>query len=334
MNQHHQPTLEEVARLAGVGRGTASRVMNGSEHVSAHTRAAVEAAVEQLGYVPNQAARALKTRRTDTIALVIAEDEERVFAEPFFAGVVRGISRAVDAASRRMVLSMVPDENQLTRLGQFLTPQHVDGVLVVSLHDGLSLTDHPDLPVVYVGRPDEPDASFVDVDNRGGGRQAVERLLTRGRRRIACITGPQDMASGRDRLAGYRDALAAAGVAFDPELIEAGDFSDLSAVTAVAGLLDRDAEFDAIFAANDVMALGALREITRRGFRVPEDIAIVGFDGSAAAAASTPKLTTVLQPLPDLGAALVEVLLRRIDDPTAAPESVILPVELVEGESA
>ncbi len=334
MNQNRQPTLEEVARLAGVGRGTASRVINGSEHVSARTREAVETAVRELGYVPNQAARSLKTRRTDTVALVIAEDEERVFAEPFFAGLVRGISRAVDATSRRMVLSMVPGEDQLARLGQFLTPQHVDGVLVVSLHDGLSLPDSPDLPIAYVGRPNDPKASFVDVDNRGGARQAVEYLLSRGRSRIACLTGPQDMASGRDRLEGYRDALAAAGVPFDPELVETGDFSDLSGVNGAAALIDRGVDLDAIFAANDVMALGALRELTRRGLRVPEDIALVGFDGSAAAAASSPRLTTVFQPLPDLGAALVEVLVRRIENPTAPAESVILPVELIGGESA
>lgn len=334
MNEHRQPTLEEVARLAGVGRGTASRVVNGSDHVSARTREAVESAVRELGYVPNQAARALKTKRTDTVALVIAEDEERVFAEPFFAALVRGISRAVDDGARRMVLSMVPDEAQLARLGQFLTPQHVDGVMVVSLHDGLSLPDHPDLPVVYVGRPSVDGASFVDVDNRGGARQAVEYLVGSGRRRIACITGPQDMSSGRDRLDGYRDALVDAGLPFDRDLVEAGEFSDASGVHGAAALLDRHVEIDALFAANDVMALGAMRELARRGVRVPEDIAIVGFDGSRAAAASSPVLTTVNQPLAAMGAALVDLLGRRIDEPTAAPESVILQAELQKGESA
>lgn len=331
---HHQPTLEEVARLAGVGRGTASRVVNGSEHVSARTREAVERAVRELGYVPNQAARALKTRRTDTVALVIAEDEQRVFAEPFFAGLVRGISRAVDETSRRLVLSMVPDEAHLARLGQFLTPQHVDGVMVVSLHDGLSLPDHPDLPVVYVGRPSIAGASFVDVDNRGGARRAVEHLIGRGRTRIGCITGPQDMASGRDRLAGYSDALAAAGLPDDTDLVEAGDFSDASGVRGAAALLARRPDLDAVFAANDLMALGALRELQRQGRQVPADVALVGFDGSAAAEAADPVLTTMRQPLSALGSALVDVLARRIDDPGRAPESVVLTADLQEGESA
>lgn len=334
MTQVRQPTLEEVARLAGVGRGTASRVVNGSDQVSAHTREAVERAVRQLGYVPNQAARALKTRRTDTVALVIAEDEERVFAEPFFAGLVRGISRAVDESSRRMVLTMVPDEEQRARLGQFLTPQHVDGVMVVSLHDGLSLPDHPELPIAYVGRPQDPRACFVDVDNRGGARQAVEHLLDRGRRRIACITGPQDMASGRDRLDGYRDAIEAAGLRVEPDLVAVGDFSDASGAAGALSLLARRPDLDAIFAANDSMALGALRELSRRGVDVPGDVALVGFDGSAAAAASAPVLTTVRQPLAELGRALVDVLVASIEDEKNEPRSVILPAALIEGESA
>ncbi|WP_313407869.1 LacI family DNA-binding transcriptional regulator [Aeromicrobium sp.] len=334
MTDSHQPTLEEVARLAGVGRGTASRVVNGSDHVSPHTRVAVERAVRELGYVPNQAARALKTRRTDTVALVIAEDEERVFAEPFFAGLVRGISRAVEETSRRLVLSMVPDEAQLSRLGQFLTPQHVDGVMVVSLHDGLSLPGNSDLPIAYVGRPQDPDACFVDVDNRGGARLAVEHLVARGRTRIACITGPQDMASGRDRLAGYRDAIEAAGLPFEQDLVEPGDFSDAAGASGAAALVDRRADLDAIFAANDVMALGALRELSGRGIGVPEDVALVGFDGSAAAAASSPVLTTVNQPLGDLGRSLVEVLARRIEDPGTESRSIVLPVELLTGASS
>ncbi|MBA4608685.1 LacI family DNA-binding transcriptional regulator [Aeromicrobium sp. Marseille-Q0843] len=334
MTDSRQPTLEEVARLAGVGRGTASRVVNGSEHVSPHTRDAVERAVRELGYVPNQAARALRTRRTDTVALVIAEDEERVFAEPFFAGLVRGISRAVDATSRRLVLSMVPDESHLDRLGQFLTPQHVDGVMVVSMHDALSLPESPDLPIVHVGRPRDARACYVDVDNLGGARQAVDHIIGRGRQRIACITGPQDLASGRDRLDGYREALAAAGLPFEERLVEPGDFSDASGVSGAAALLERCPDLDAIFAANDVMALGALRELSRHGLRVPEDVAVVGFDGSPAAAASTPVLTTVHQPLAELGTTAVEVLAHRIDDPGAEVRSVVLPAELRAGESA
>lgn len=334
MTETRQPTLEEVARLAGVGRGTASRVVNGADHVAPRTREAVERAVRELGYVPNQAARALKTRRTDTVALVIAEDEERVFAEPFFAGLVRGISRAVEETSRRLVLSMVPGDAQLERLGQFLTPQHVDGVMVVSLHDGLSLPGNHDLPIAYVGRPQDPDACFVDVDNRGGARQVVGHLVARGRTRIACVTGPQDMASGRDRLDGYRDAIEAAGLPFEEDLVEPGDFSDASGAAGAAALLERRPDLDAIFAANDVMALGALRELGRRGVDVPGDIALAGFDGSPAAAASTPVLTTVHQPLADLGRSLVEVLAHRIEDPEAGPGSVILPTELIEGESS
>lgn len=334
MTDHRQATLEEVARRAGVGRGTASRVINGSEQVSERSRSAVERAVRELAYVPNQAARSLKTRRTDTIALVIAEDEERVFAEPFFAGLVRGISRAVDASSRRMVLSMVPAEPQLARLAQFLTPQHVDGVLVASMHDGLSLPDASDLPVVYAGRPAVRDAAFVDVDNCDGARRATEHLMARGRRQIACIAGTQDMASGRDRLAGYREALQAAGVPICDDLIEIGDFSDASGAAAAARLIERRSDIDAVFAANDVMALGAMRELMSRGCRVPDDVALVGFDGSEAAETSTPSLTSIHQPLGQLGASMVDLLGQLIDDPESVVRSIVLPVELRKGESS
>lgn len=333
MSQHHQPTLEEVARLAGVGRGTASRVVNGSDHVSARTREAVERAVRELGYVPNQAARSLKTRRTDTVALVIAEDEQRVFGEPFFAGLVRGISRAVEASSRRLVLSLVPTGEQLARLGQFLTPQHVDGVLVASMHDGLGLPEGLDVPVVYAGRPSDAAAAYVDIDNRGGSKLAVDHLISRGRRRIGYISGPQDMSSGRDRLDGYRDGLKAAGLPFDQTLVAAGDYGDRSGAAAARELLARVGDLDAICAANDPMALGAIRELTAQGRSVPGDVAVVGFDGSAAALSASPALTTVDQPLALMGEAMVDLLGRLIENPSDASDHIILPAELREGAS-
>ena len=206
-----QPTLEEVAARAGVGRGTVSRVVNGSPQVSERTRVRVMRAVDELGYVPNMAARALVTRRTGAIALVISEPEERIFGEPFFAGVVRGITTVVGEASRQLVLALVQTREQVDRLDTYLTPQHVDGVLMLSAHDADTLPSRimgRGLPIVLCGRPGQvAGMSYVDVDNAGGARDAVAHLIAGGRGAVALIAGPQDMIAGRDRLDGYRDAL-------------------------------------------------------------------------------------------------------------------------------
>ncbi len=333
-----QPTLDEVAAHAGVGRGTASRVINGSPQVSERTKAAVLKAVEELGYVPNQAARTLVTRRTGTVALVIAESEERIFGEPFFAGVVRGISNALNDASRQLVLSLVQGDDQATRLGAYLGRQHVDGVLLLSLHDdGAFPVDlgSRGIPMVLGGRSQLWDtASYVDVDNRGGARQAVSYLAKTGRRTIATITGPRGMASGRDRHDGYVDALTDEGMAIDVDLVEAGDFSEQSGRDAMEALLARRPDIDAVFAASDLMAMGAMRTLARHGKVIPDDVAVVGFDGTAGSETTDPPLTTVRQPLVRLGQEMAAMVLRRIEEPDLPTEQLVLPVELVVRSSA
>jgi DNA-binding LacI/PurR family transcriptional regulator len=329
-----QPTLEQVAALAGVGRGTASRVINGSPQVSEKTREIVMRAVEELGYVPNQAARTLVTRRTGTIALVIAEAEERIFGEPFFAGVVRGISAALNDASRQLVLSLVHSTEQAERLGSYLTRQHVDGVLLLSLHDDEPFPvdlDARRLPVVLGGRAEQWAGSFVDVDNVDGARQAVAHLIQTGRRTVATISGPRPSMSGRDRLEGYVAALTDAGLTVDPDLVVEGDFSEQSGWTGMEELLARRPDIDGVFAASDLMAMGAMRSLRSRGRTVPGDVGVIGFDGTMASETTDPPLSTVRQPLVELGRAMAQMLLRHVDagGHGAAPEHVVLPVELI-----
>ncbi|MBC7631134.1 LacI family DNA-binding transcriptional regulator [Aeromicrobium sp.] len=328
-----RPTLEEVAAHAGVGRGTASRVINGSPQVSERTREAVLRAVEELGYVPNQAARSLVTRRTGTVALVIAESDERIFGEPFFAGVVRGISSTLNDAQRQLVLSLVQSSDQAIRLGAYLNSQHVDGVLLLSVHDdgaySLDLGSRG-VPMVLGGRSALwSDASFVDVDNRDGARQAVRHLVATGRRTIATITGPQAMASGRDRLDGYTAAIVESGLALDTSLVVEGDFSEVSGWAAMEDLLDRHPDVDGVFAASDLMAMGALRSLRARGRRVPHDVGVVGFDGTPASETTDPPLTTVHQPLTRLGQEMAAMLLRQIDADEPTKEHLVLPVDLL-----
>lgn len=326
-----RPTLNEVAARAGVGRGTASRVINGQAKVSEQAREAVERAIAELGYVPNRAARALKTQRTDAVALVIAESEERVFGEPFFAGIVRGIGAALGDAGRQLVLLLAQASERRGTLDEYLTRQHVDGVLLLSLHDDDQLPgrirEHG-LPVVVGGRANPAiETDFVDVDNVQGARLAVGHLVESGRRRIATIAGPDDMVAGHSRYEGYVAALGAAGLPVDETLVARGDFSQDSGQVAMRTLVD--SRPDAVFCANDLMAAGALRALSDAGLRVPEDVAVVGFEDAPIASSTHPPLTTVHQSPEEMGREMVAMLLAAIADPATRRPGRMLPTRLV-----
>jgi DNA-binding LacI/PurR family transcriptional regulator len=328
-----RPTLDAVAARAGVGRGTASRVLNGSPQVSPQARAAVEAAISELGYVPNRAARSLVTQRTDSVALVVSESEERVFGEPFFAGVLRGINSALIETPLQLWLAMAATPEQRQRIEHHLTDQHVDGVLLLSMHDEdplPALLRKRQMPFVFGGRParPEPDDAFVDVDNEAGARQAVEYLLAGGARRVATVAGPQDMEVGRARLAGYRAAVTG------PGLVEYGDFSEAGGVTAMRALLEREPDLDAVFAASDLMAGGALRVLRDAGLRVPQDVALVGFEDAPVARQTEPPLTTVHQPVEEMGRRMAELLVARIGRQPDVDSHVLLDTHLVRRASA
>lgn len=330
-----RPTLDEVAALAGVGRGTVSRVVNGSPQVSPEARAAVTAAIKELGYVPNRAARALVTQRTDSVALVVSESQERVFAEPFFAGIVRGISSALADTQLQLWLAMAQSPTERQRVELHLTSQHVDGVMLLSLHESDPLPQllrQRGLPAVLGGRPVGADQaiSYVDMDNVKGARAAVDFLLGTGRRRVATIAGPQDLGVGVDRLAGYRAAIEASKT--EP-LIEYGDFSEDSGVEAMRKLLARQPDLDAVFVASDLMAAGAIRALRDAGRRVPKDVAIVGFEDSAVARQTDPPLTTVYQPVEEMGRQMARLLVSLIkgEDEFA---HVLLDTHLVHRNSA
>jgi DNA-binding LacI/PurR family transcriptional regulator len=330
------PTLEQVAALAGVSRATVSRVVNGSPKVLPDTVEAVNRAIAELGYVPNRAARALVTRRTDSVALVVPEPDSRIFSDPFFAGILRGVSTTMAPTSSQLVLLIEPAEGDDQRLLRYLRGGHVDGAIVVSHHgrDNVlqELAQLP-LPIVFSARPlgvDVPVTS-VDVDNVAGARTAVEHLLARGCRRIGTVTGPLDMTAGLDRLNGFKAAMAAAGLPADA--VAYGDFTAEGAEAAAITLLDEHPDLDGLFVASDLMATAALRVLAGRGRRVPADVAVVGFDDSVLATTTTPRLTTVRQPVEQLGARLAELVLAKIAGNTqTTPE--IFATELVIRDSA
>jgi DNA-binding LacI/PurR family transcriptional regulator len=337
-----RPTLDQVAAHAGVGRGTVSRVINGSPQVSPEAREAVRKAIADLGYVPNRAARTLVTRRTESVALVVSESEERLFGEPFFAAIVRGVSSALAETGMQLWLAMAQSSAERTLIEPHLTDQHVDGVLLLSLHDDdplPSILARRGLPTVLGGRPAHmlngvhSELSFVDNDNAGGARAAVEFLLGRGRRCVAAIAGPQDMAVGVARLRGYRAAMRAIqnGSPVSDRLVAYGDFSEASGAAAMERLLHLTPDLDAVFAASDPMAAGALRVLHAHGRRVPADVAVVGFDDSAVARQTQPPLTTVHQAVEGMGREMVRLLLARIGGGPA--HSTVLDTHLVVRES-
>src|SRR5689334_5593925 len=219
MVTRERPTLEAVARRAGVSRATVSRVVNGSTSVAASIREAVNRAVEELGYVPNQAARSLVTQRTESIALILPETASRVFSDDlFFPAIIRGVGAELEAANKQLVLMMAGSAASHDRVERYAMAGHVDGVMFASMHGADPLPGslaRLGIPVVCSGRPMTPTVSevpYVDVDHVGGVEAAVRHLLGLGRRRIATIAGPQDMIAGIDRLAGYTSAVAAAGL--------------------------------------------------------------------------------------------------------------------------
>ncbi|MFE3073619.1 LacI family DNA-binding transcriptional regulator [Streptomyces sp. NPDC059247] len=332
-----RPTLEAVAARAGVSRATASRVVNGGAGVRAPLVEKVRRAVEELGYVPNHAARTLVTRRNGAVAVIIAEPEFRIFSDPFFEQQVRGISRELTSYDAQLVLLWAEGPGDHDRIARYLGGGHVDGALAFSLHEDAlpGVIDRARVPVVLGGRPAPgtgPGVPFVDCDNRGGAREAVRHLLGLGRRNIAHLSGPRDQTSALDRLHGYHDVLADA----DPALLCRGDFTEESGARAMAELLDRRPDVDGVFVANDLMAAGALLTLRERGLRVPEDVAVVGFDDMASVVVRTdPALTTVHQDVEGMGRLMVRLLMGLLDGTgPGVPASVITPTSLVRRASA
>ncbi|MEV0523506.1 LacI family DNA-binding transcriptional regulator [Streptomyces sp. NPDC050439] len=341
-----RPTLEDVARRAGVSKSTVSRVINGEPKVRAEVAERIRTAVEELGYVPNQAARRLVTRRNSAVAVVVTEPQNRLFVDPYFDRHLRGIRQELVRHGVQPVLLFIEEQDDYPRVSNFLGGGHVDGALLFSLRADDPLPDMVEqmgLPAVFGGRPvlgsgHRSDVyTYVDADNRGGAREAVRHLVSLGRRRIATITGPLNQASAIDRLDGYRDVL----LDTPAHLLAEGDFTLSGGAAAMARLLDRTPDLDAVFVASDLMASGALRTLRERGRTVPGDVAVVGFDNLTPLAETTePPLTTVHQDIEEMGRLMARLLCDRTahqspvgEGPRSLP-SVVTPTRLVLRKSA
>jgi DNA-binding LacI/PurR family transcriptional regulator len=343
-NGQRLPTLDDVAAVAGVSRATVSRVINGVRNVDPQLHEVVWNAIGMTGYVPNRAARSLVTRRAGTVALVVSDSEAhdddpfmtRFFADPYFGRVVGGLMSVLRPASVQLALQVIGTEEARGRLVADLRQGQSDGVIVLSLpsRDSLPrlLTD-AGLPAVMIGRPAAPvPISYVALANDTGAALAAGHLVDRGCQRIAMISGPVDVPASHDRITGFRQAMARHGHAYVASV--AGDFTRDSGEDAMRRLLATDPDIDGVFAANDLMAQGALVVLSGAGRSVPDDVAVVGFDDSSAALAARPPLTTVRHPLEDMAAASARILLARIDDPDQRVTSVIYEPVLVRRQSA
>jgi len=326
------PTLEDLASAAGVSRSTASRAINGGSKVSAQAQAAVDAAIVALGYTPNRAARSLVTRRAGSVALVIPEPDARVMLDPYFAAVITGVNEALRETDLQLVLLMSRAGDDSARTIRYLRGGHVDGAIVVSHHhadDWVETLGGTGLPTVFIGRPWDTSSGipYVDLDNFEGGRLAARHLAGIGRTRLATVAGPPDMTAAVDRLEGWRQGLREAGL--EPGPVIHGDFTTAGGADAAAQLLATSPDVDGIFAASDLMALGVVDTLRGRGRRVPDDVAVVGFDNHSIQAANGLGLTTVAHPMVDMAAAAGKLLVGAIANLGGVPGPVIYPAELV-----
>lgn len=327
------PTLDEVARLAGISRATASRAINGGNRVSKAAQAAVDAAVQTLGYTPNPAARSLVTRRTDSVALVVPEPDERVFSDPFFVHTLRGVNRVLAARDLQLVLLLARPGEDERRMLRYLRKRHIDGAIVVSHHQSDRLAEHLaalGLPCAFVGRPWTGDdkVAYVDTDNKAGSRLATEVLVARGCSNIGHVAGPDDMTAAVDRREGWRAAITEAGLRQD--LVANGDFTEAGGEQATRELLERCPELDGLVIASDLMAVGAVRVLDETGRRIPNDVAVVGYDDLGVAERISPPLTTIRQPIGDMAAQATRMLLDQIqDDREPRAIRVVFPPTLV-----
>ena len=323
------PTLEDVARAAGVSRATVSRVINNVRNVDARIQQTVREAIDSTGYVPNQAARSLVTGRTNSVALVVSEGEHRdrgsaaadpfvsrVFTDPFFGRMVSGLFSVLRPQGTNLVLMFIETDEMRRQLIDYLRRGHVDGVLLISSHaqDPLpQMLTESGLPAVMSERPSTPlRISYVECAQDVGARQAADLLVRRGRRKLVTIAGPLDMSAGRDRLRGFLDGMALHGCADVPWM--EGFFTQDSGSAAMERLLDEHPDLDGVFAANDLMAAGAITVLHERGRAVPEDVAVIGFDDNRLAQLSRPPLTTLHLPVEDMAVQMARMLLERIQD--------------------
>ena len=324
-------TLDEVADLSGVSRSTVSRVINRRTNVRPETREHVEKIIARTGYAPNPAARSLAGSRTSTLALVVPETTEILFTDPYFSHLIQGVADACNQHEYALSLVLLPIGDARPRLpNRLLQARLFDGVIITATYiDDLLVPYllHNQIPFVTVGQCHDPQVSYVDADNVGGGYAAVAHLIQLGHTRIATITGPMNNLAALQRKQGYLNALWDHKLVVDENLIAHGNYTEESGYGAMERLLPFSPE--AVFVASDTMALGALRALRAAGLPVPSNVAVVSFDDLPPATQADPPLTTIRQPIRQNGRRAVETLLDILKNGPEPARHVIAPTQLI-----
>ena len=327
--------IDAIAKAANVSPATVSRVLNGTVKVSVAREKAVRKAIAKFNYTPNASARHLAGGRSGLIALLMEESNEEFFYNPFWSQVVQGFSTTISNAGALPLLLVRPRSGTENSVFSTLLKGKIDALAVLSWHastTNIAKNLDPKIPTIVVGDFGKSiNSSHVDVDNVKGGVLATEHLIASGCKKILTITGDLKLQSGRDRLEGYKKALTGAGHKISEEMILQGDYTSSTARELTAEALKKKIKFDGIFAANDLSAISAMEVLQENGFNVPKEVKIVGFDDSPIASSSSPSITTIRQPIRELGAEVALSLLAILDGEEVADK--LLDVELIVRES-
>lgn len=336
MANNRPSTLDLVASAAGVSRATVSRVVNGNDNVSPETRDLVQKHLKRLDYQPNILARKLAGGKGNLIALVLEESSEEFFMNPFWRSVVEGFMQVCQMNKRNPMLFFHSKEESDQELINLLIEARVDGIAIFGWHRDIRILDQKipeNMAVVFGGNQGASKRfSFVGVDNFKGGKLATQHLIKKGCKRILHLTGSLDVLSARERVDGYKDALSEAGIKYDPKLIVEGDYTALTAHKVMKKVLKSKANFDGIFAANDLSAAAAIEEIQFAGMKVPREIKVIGYDGSMIAESHVPSISTVAQSPQLLGQKVAEKLMRSLSGEKLENEEI--EVKLIARESS
>lgn len=336
MERKRRATVKDVAVEAGVSRGTVSRVLNGQPYVSDEARAAIDAAIAKVGFVPNNAARSLVMQQSKAIGLIVHEPHSLFIEDPNIGAILLGANAALSDADYQLSCLIADTRRDIERLTRYLTGGLIDGVIIVSAREGDPITKavaRLDLPAAFVGHPhDIGDAAYAAIDNRGAAREITRRLVGTGRSRVGMIAAALDRDSGADRLAGFVDAL---GNDFDPQLVQRVPlYSYSDGQKGMRALLRSHPDIDGVFASSDAVAAGAMEVLQSCGRTVPGDVGVVGFDDSSWALRCDPPLSTVRQPANELGRAAAESVLAQLRGEDTRSHSRVLSCPVVWRASA
>ncbi len=329
-----RPTINDIAKRVGLSKASVSRALNGKQDVDPETRKRVLKVAAQVGYVPSASARALSNGRSNCLGLLVP-----TLTWPWILEVLRGVAEEIERSGYSLILYTTSggEDSEREFMSQVVPAGAVDGLALViplGMLEYIERLAKGGLPVVVVDdRGHYPDLPTVATTNVEGGRSATLHLIERGRRRIAMLNGPHDFGCNRDRLEGYKSALQKAGLQFDPKLVVDSDFKESGGASAMTTLLATDPKLDGVFVANDVMAFGAMRALRNAGRRIPDDVAVVGFDDIPASAMTHPPLSTVRQPLYEMGRTAASMVMAAVRGESIT-KRIELPTSLVIRESS